>query len=115
MQVKLLRAIQERSVRPVGGPRGGGDRRRILSASHEDLAGAVDAGRFRHDLYYRLNVISVRSPSLRERPEDVAALAQRILERLAHEGRHLPRLDEGALSRLESYHFPGKRPGSSRT
>ena len=107
MQVKLLRAIQERSVRPVGGREEVAIDARILSASHEDLAGAVDAGRFRHDLYYRLNVISIRSPSLRERPEDVAALARRILERLAHEERPLPRLDEGALFRLESYHFPG--------
>ena len=107
MQVKLLRAVQERSVRPVGGQEEVPIDARILSASHEDLASAVDAGRFRHDLYYRLNVISIRSPSLRERPGDVTALARCILERLVQEGQPVPRLDEIALARLEAYHFPG--------
>ena len=82
MQVKLLRVIQERTVRAVGS----GDEVpvdvRILSASHRDLAAEVDAGRFRHDLYYRLNVISLRAPSLRDRCEDVPELVAYILARL---------------------------------
>ena len=107
MQVKLLRAIQERSVRPVGASEEVAVDARVLSASHKDLAAEVDAGRFRHDLYYRLNVISIRSPSLRERPDDVAALARHVLERAADGDRPPPVLDRAAIARLERYRFPG--------
>ena len=82
MQVKLLRAIQERSVRAVGESEERAVDVRVLSASHVDLAHAVTAGRFRQDLYYRLNVIAVRSPSLRERPEDIPALVELVLGRM---------------------------------
>jgi len=82
MQVKLLRAIQERSIRPVGGSSEMPVDARILSASHKDLAIEVEAGRFRHDLYYRLNVISLHSPSLRERSEDIPELCASIMEKL---------------------------------
>ena len=73
MQVKLLRAIQEKSVRPVGSAEERPTDVRVLSATHKDLAGEVAAGRFRQDLYYRLNVIELPMPSLRERPSDITA------------------------------------------
>lgn len=108
MQVKLLRAIQERSVRPVGGSDELPVDVRILSASHEDLATAVDVGKFRHDLYYRLNVISIRAPALRERRGDIAALASSILTRLeANDGHAGAVLGSDAMERLEGYRFPG--------
>lgn len=83
MQVKLLRAIQEKAVRAVGGQQEIGVDVRILCATHKDLAAEVGAGRFRQDLYYRLNVIELRVPPLRERREDIPLLAERILKRLA--------------------------------
>ncbi len=83
MQVKLLRAIQEKAVRPVGGQQEVVVDVRILCATHKDLAAEVAAERFRQDLYYRLNVIELRVPPLRERREDIQPLAQSILERLA--------------------------------
>ncbi|MCG5534507.1 sigma-54-dependent transcriptional regulator [Ectothiorhodospira mobilis] len=108
MQVKLLRAIQERAVRPVGAQTETATDVRILSASHKDLTQEVQAGRFRQDLFYRLNVIELRVPSLRERMEDLPQLAEHILERLAQraaEGRR--RLSPEALARLERYDYPG--------
>lgn len=83
MQVKLLRAIQEKAVRAVGGQQEVAVDVRILCATHKDLAAEVGAGRFRQDLYYRLNVIELRVPPLRERREDIPLLAERILKRLA--------------------------------
>jgi len=83
MQVKLLRAIQERCIRPVGGSNEKPTDVRILSASHKDPATEVESGRFRHDLYYRLNVISLHSPSLRERSEDIPELCASIITSLA--------------------------------
>ena len=107
-QVKLLRAIQERSVRPVGGEREVPVDVRILSASHQNLAERVRAGRFRDDLYYRLDVITLRIPPLRERPEDLIPLAHHVLERIAGgvDGSAL-RLDDDALAALTRYAFPG--------
>ena len=108
MQVKLLRAIQEKSVRPVGAAEERPTDVRILSATHKDLAGEVSAGRFRQDLYYRLNVIELPMPSLRERPSDIALLAEQILERLAQDyGSDMPGLSPEALAALECYAFPG--------
>jgi len=109
MQVKLLRAIQERTIRSLGsGQEVAGDLR-ILSASHKDLAAEVDAGRFRHDLYYRLNVISLRAPSLRDRSEDVPDLARHILSRLSGSAAADSQLHlrPDALERLQHYLFPG--------
>ncbi|HRF83211.1 MAG TPA: sigma-54 dependent transcriptional regulator, partial [Pseudoxanthomonas sp.] len=83
MQVKLLRAIQEKSVRPVGAAGEVAVDVRILSATHKDLSHLVADGRFRHDLYYRINVIELRVPPLRERTGDLAQLADAILQRLA--------------------------------
>ncbi|TBW06587.1 sigma-54-dependent Fis family transcriptional regulator [Azotobacter chroococcum subsp. isscasi] len=108
MQVKLLRAIQEKAVRAVGGQQEVVVDVRILSATHKDLAAEVAAGRFRQDLYYRLNVIELRVPPLRERREDIPALAAVMLARLAEEAGQPPaRLGEEALEKLRSYRFPG--------
>jgi two-component system response regulator PilR (NtrC family) len=108
MQVKLLRAIQERRVRKVGATAEEPADVRILSATHQDLARLVAEGRFRQDLYYRLNVIELRVPSLRERVEDVPLLAEAILKRLAERNRSAAaRLSAGALDALRQYAFPG--------
>jgi len=108
MQVKLLRAIQEKSVRPVGAATEIPVDVRILSATHKDLAALVQEGRFRHDLYYRINVIELRVPPLRERRGDLPQLATTILGRLAlAQGQHVPVLSEAALDALSRYVFPG--------
>ncbi len=108
VQVKMLRAIQEKCVRPVGVEREVAVDVRILSASHKDLDALVKLGHFRQDLYYRLNVINLHVPALRERPEDIRLLARHILERLAaQDGVQLSALSESAVEVLERYAFPG--------
>jgi two-component system response regulator PilR (NtrC family) len=109
MQVKLLRAIQEKSVRPVGAQGEVPVDVRILSATHKDLGALVADGSFRHDLYYRINVIGLRVPPLRERREDLPQLAADILARLSKDqGRVAPaRLGDDALAALLAYPFPG--------
>lgn len=109
MQVKLLRALQERVVRPVGGEQEVGVNVRVISATNVQLAERVAAGRFRQDLYYRLNVISLRTPALREHPEDIPALARHILRRIAERNdmSAAPELRPDALQRLQRHHFPG--------
>jgi two-component system response regulator PilR (NtrC family) len=108
MQVKLLRAIQERRVRKVGASTEEPVDVRIVSATHQDLGALVAQGRFRQDLFYRLNVIEVRVPSLRERLEDVPALAETILRRIAERtGRQPSTLSTAAETALTSYRFPG--------
>ena len=108
MQVKLLRAIQEKAVRPVGSQQESTIDVRVLSATHKNLAGEVDAGRFRQDLYYRLNVIELPVPSLRERADDIPMLANEILARLAEEyGAAAPQIADDAIEALKSYAFPG--------
>lgn len=108
MQVKLLRAIQEKSVRPVGANTEVPVDVRILSATHKDLAALVEEGRFRHDLYYRINVIELRVPPLRERREDLPVLVDAILTRLATaQGRLRPELHSDAMEALAHYTFPG--------
>lgn len=108
MQVKLLRAIQEKSVRPVGASTEETVDVRILSATHKDLGVLVEDGRFRHDLYYRINVIELRVPPLRERREDLPELAGSILTRLARtHGRPTPLLAPSAVDALMQYGFPG--------
>jgi two-component system, NtrC family, response regulator PilR len=108
MQVKLLRVIQEKAVRPLGEQLEVGVDVRILSATHKNLSTLVAEGKFREDLFYRVNVIELRVPSLRERPEDVPELAEAILRRL---GRRMktssPMLSKDALAAFESYAFPG--------
>lgn len=108
MQVKLLRAIQEKAVRAVGSAQEHPTDVRILSATHKDLADQVTQGNFRQDLFYRLNVIELPIPSLRERPGDVPELAAHILQRLAADyGEALPTISDDALAALEAYPFPG--------
>lgn len=108
MQVKLLRAIQEKAVRAVGGQQEVVVDVRILCATHKDLAAEVAAGRFRQDLYYRLNVIELRVPPLRERREDIAQLADVMLARLADgTGLAAAKLHPDALEKLKNYRFPG--------
>ena len=108
MQVKLLRAIQEKSVRPVGASGEIAVDVRILSATHKDLGQLVADGRFRHDLYYRINVIELRVPPLRERTGDLPQLAGAILQRLsAGQGRGATTLTPAAMDALAGYAFPG--------
>jgi two-component system, NtrC family, response regulator PilR len=109
MQSKLLRAIQERSVRPVGAVAEQPVNVRLLSATHKDLACEVQAKLFRQDLYYRLNVIQILVPPLRERLEDLPLICTRVLSRIAHDtGMSEPvQLTQAALHALSRYHFPG--------
>jgi two-component system response regulator PilR (NtrC family) len=108
MQVKLLRVVQEKTVRPVGESREETVDVRILSATHKNLAQLVAEGRFREDLFYRINVIEMRVPSLRERPEDIPELADAILQRLSRRMKmDPPHLSPEGLQMLESYGFPG--------
>jgi two-component system response regulator PilR (NtrC family) len=108
MQVKLLRVIQEKRVRPVGAPREQAVDVRILSATHRDLRALIEQGEFREDLYYRIDVIEVHAPTLRERPEDIGLLANHILARLAH-GMDIepPTLAAATLAKLETFDYPG--------
>ena len=108
MQVKLLRVIQEKSVRSVGAASEVAVDVRILSATHKDLANLVADNKFRHDLFYRLNVIELRVPALRERIDDIPVLVEAILKRLSAEaGEALPQPDADALQALREYPFPG--------
>jgi two-component system response regulator PilR (NtrC family) len=108
LQVKLLRALQEKQVRRVGGNADTAVDVRIVTATNRDLHADAQAGRFREDLYYRLNVIQLTLPPLRERMEDVPLLAQHFLDKFAREqGRPACRLSDGALARILAYDFPG--------
>lgn len=108
MQVKLLRAIQEKRVRKVGATSEDAVDVRIICATHQNLSALVESGKFRQDLYYRLNVIELRMPSLRECREDVPLLSQAILRRLADEaGMAPPSLTKAAQDALVAYDFPG--------
>ena len=107
-QVQLLRVIQEKRVRKVGATQEDPVDVRIICATHQHLAGLVEAGRFRRDLYYRLNVVDLVMPPLREAAEDIPLIAERILQRLAAQnGVPLPRLSEQAMQDLVKYDFPG--------
>lgn len=108
MQVLLLRAIQEKRVRKVGATDEQPVDIRIISASHQNLAGLAESGRFRRDLFYRLNVIELKMPPLRECREDVQVIAEAMLERLARQAGTPPRqLSVEALAELNAYDFPG--------
>jgi two-component system response regulator PilR (NtrC family) len=108
MQVKLLRAIQERRVRKIGATAEEAVDVRIISATHKDLAKLVENGQFRQDLFYRLNVIELTLPPLRERLDDLPLLVDAVLARLAGpDVSHRARLGEGVLAALQGYAFPG--------
>ena len=108
MQVKLLRAIQEKRVRKIGATQEDPVDVRIICATHQNLAALVAAGRFRQDLFYRVNVIELAMPPLRECREDIPLIAQSVLDRLpAQAGGPAPRLTPAALDELSRYDFPG--------
>ena len=107
MQVKLLRALQERRVRKVGATQEDSVDVRLLSATHQDLHKMVGAGRFRQDLFYRLNVIELRVPSLRERADDIPLIADSILDRAAAGGAPRVLLSAATYEALKRYPFPG--------
>ncbi len=108
LQVKLLRAIQEKSVRPVGSEHEIQVDVRIISATHKNLGQLVEEGKFRQDLFYRINVIELKVPALRDRIGDIDYLARHLLEKLAVRDRiRLPKLSEDALKKLTGYKFPG--------
>jgi len=108
MQVKLLRLVQEKTVRPVGESREESVDVRILSATHKNLSDLVAEGRFREDLFYRINVIEMRVPSLRERPEDIPVLADAILARLCRRMKiETASISPEAMEALQAYPFPG--------
>jgi two-component system, NtrC family, response regulator AtoC len=108
LQPKLLRALQERKVRPVGGGGEIGFDARIVAATNRDLETAVDEKRFREDLYYRINVIHVQLPPLRARGNDVLLLAQAFLQQLATQsGKNVVGLSTAAAEKILSYHWPG--------
>lgn len=108
MQVKLLRAIQEKSVRPVGSETEVPVDVRLISATHKNLADEVDKGNVRQDLYYRINVIELHVPSLRERRDDIPLLASHFLDYMAHDmGVDKVAISDDAIRVLQDYHFPG--------
>jgi len=108
MQVKLLRAIQEKSIRPIGSQKEIQINVRILSATHKNLAALVENNNFRQDLFYRINVIELKVPPLRDRIEDTALLAQHFLRKIAKEWEvDIPKLSTSAIKALQEYPFPG--------
>lgn len=108
MQSKLLRAIQERSVRPLGSTQEDAVDVRVVSATHKDLAAEVQSGRFRQDLFYRLNVIEIVVPPLRERRGDLPALSEALLARIAQDsGMPVPELSPAVLEQLFAHPLPG--------
>ncbi len=108
MQVKLLRAIQEKSIRPIGDQQEIPVDVRIISASNQDLAQMVEDGEFRQDLFYRINVIELHIPPLRERKEDIPILVNSIMTRLSEEnGTIKPKIEQDALNRIYNHPFPG--------
>jgi len=107
-QVKLLRALQEGTIRRVGSVKEIPVDVRIISAGNQDVSALVREGRFRQDLYYRINVVPIHLPPLRDRPEDIRPLTDSILERLSRRmGRRVPKLTAAARRRLQDYPWPG--------
>jgi two-component system response regulator AtoC len=108
LQVKILRALEERSVRPVGSEEEVRFDARIVSATNRDLALSVEDRTFREDLYYRLNVIQIKMPPLRDRGRDIITLAQHFIDQFAQEmGVHVKGLTTAAAERLLTYSWPG--------
>jgi len=107
MQVKLLRVLQERIYERVGGNKSFECNVRVIAATHRNLEDSIQAGEFREDLFYRLNVFPIEMPSLRERPEDIVELLEFMLERIKSNGRKIPVFSEKALIALQNYTWPG--------
>jgi len=107
MQVKLLRVIQEKSIRAVGAPQEEAIDVRIISASHKDLDAMVASGEFRQDLYYRINVIGVKVPSLADHAEDIPQLVDFLIEKHNYQNNRQTAIDDFALADLQAYTFPG--------
>ncbi|HUS31403.1 MAG TPA: sigma-54 dependent transcriptional regulator [Kofleriaceae bacterium] len=108
MQVKLLRVLQERKLRPVGGDAEVTFGARLIAATNRDLRTAIDEQRFRQDLYHRINVVEIKVPPLRSRPGDVRLLAQRFIEQLSARSRKpAPKLEDDAVRKLIAYDWPG--------
>jgi len=108
MQIKLLRVIQEKQIRVPGADQEEAIDVRIISATHRDLGAIMESGNFRQDLYYRLNVIALKMPALREITEDIPLLAAYLLEKLCTElGIAVPAINDDAIAMLKQYRFPG--------
>ena len=107
MQVKLLRVLQERTFERVGGGKAIKCNVRVIAATHQHLEQHVEDGKFRMDLYYRLNVFPLEVPALRERTADIAGLAQRFIDSFAEQGRGIIRLEADAMAHLRLYQWPG--------
>ena len=107
LQAKMLRALQEKEIRPVGSTKTAPINIRILAATNRDLENAVAHGSFRRDLYFRLNVLSLRIPPLRERRQDIPLLAGHILDRLSHNSGRLHEVSDDAMRALLAYDWPG--------
>lgn len=107
MQVKLLRVLQERTFERVGGGKAVRCNVRVIAATHQHLEQHVEDGKFRMDLYYRLNVFPLEVPALRERTADIAGLAQRFIDSFAEQGRGIIRLEADAMAHLRLYQWPG--------
>ena len=107
MQVKLLRVLQERKYERVGGNKTFECDVRVIAATHRDLENHIEDGKFREDLFYRLNVFPIEMPSLKERPEDIPDLLEFMFGKIKEMGREVPRFSEAALIALQHYHWPG--------
>ncbi|MGH9482897.1 MAG: sigma-54 interaction domain-containing protein, partial [Terriglobales bacterium] len=107
LQVKLLRAIQEKEIRPVGGTGRIKVDVRIVAATNRDLQAAVAEGRFRKDLFFRLNVVSIKLPPLRQRPQDIAMLVEHFLDRAHRRGTPPRHFSDEAMAQLRAYEWPG--------
>jgi DNA-binding NtrC family response regulator len=108
LQAKLLRVLEDQEIRPIGSNQSTKVDIRFISATNKDLAGLVKEGRFREDLYYRINVITIHLPALRERGNDVELLARFFMQKYSKEhGRDVNKIDNEALKLLKSYHWPG--------
>jgi DNA-binding NtrC family response regulator len=107
-QAKLLRALQDKRIRPIGADRELPVDVRVVAATNQDLRGAMESGRFRRDLFYRLGVVELTIPPLRERPDDIRELARRYAKQFATRlGRPIPIPNEEALARLTAHDWPG--------
>jgi two-component system response regulator FlrC len=107
LQAKLLRVLQEKEVERLGSHKKINLNVRILAASNQNLKDKLEQGRFREDLYYRLNVFPIHIPSLRERPGDILPLAKELIQRHSPNGKKLPEFDNQAIDKMLDYHWPG--------